>query len=51
MDPILSQKNAVHTFEPYFLRFILVTTVVLWLVCLPLSPRDAGSNPAEAMDF
>jgi hypothetical protein len=28
-----------------------VASVVYWLVCLPLDPRVAGSNPAEAMDF
>jgi hypothetical protein len=22
-----------------------------WLVCLPLDPKVAGSNPAKAMDF
>jgi hypothetical protein len=22
-----------------------------WLVCFPLDPRDAGSNPDEEMDF
>jgi hypothetical protein len=28
-----------------------VTLVVWWLVCLPLDPKVAGSNPAKAMDF
>jgi hypothetical protein len=28
-----------------------VASVVWWLVCLPLDPRVANSNPAEAIDF
>jgi hypothetical protein len=27
-----------------------VASVVYWLVCLPLDPRDAGSNPAKTMN-
>jgi hypothetical protein len=29
----------------------LVALVVLWLVCLPLDPKFAGTNPAKTMDF
>jgi hypothetical protein len=30
---------------------IMVALVVYWLVCLPLDPKVAGSNPTKAMDF
>jgi hypothetical protein len=38
-----------YDFQQY--RAPLVALVVLWLVCLPLDPKVAGSSPAKAMDF
>jgi hypothetical protein len=35
----------------YYLHGTDIALVVWWLVCLPLDPKVAGSNPAKAMDF
>jgi hypothetical protein len=33
----------------FYHYYCLVASVVYWLVCLPLYPKVAGSNTAEAM--
>jgi hypothetical protein len=47
-----SNDVAVHVWQDEKrVTFILVASVVYWLVCLLLAPRVTGSNMAETMDF